>query len=236
MKTHMQELEAYVSKLSDKECYLLRNNLSLMPESLHNSAIGMFLVGKGIISTTTHMELLQRQQEYKHNLSLFDSSPHAVSTHGKNLVIGYMGENLGKPNSKDKYCDYIHTPTGIRINVRTSRAIAKSSMASRALSVNDNIPFAMNINQIKLQNVDIFIIVGLWADVTRFWLLPSHVLANLKDYISTQHTFSAKGKEGQYAITDKNIESIAAYETYHNKIKIHVDDYADKFQSFNTRL
>ena len=68
----------------------------------------------------------------------------------------------------------------------------------------------MNFQQIKPDCCDVFVWIGVWRDVIRYWVLSSDEVANNKYFSTGQHRGNVG--EGQLWIKDTNIEDFKEYE------------------------
>ena len=69
----------------------------------------------------------------------------------------------------------------------------------------------MNFQQIKPGCCDVFVWIGVWRDVIRYWVLSSNEVANDPYYSSGQHRGNVG--EGQLWVKDTNIRHFEQYET-----------------------
>ena len=102
---------------------------------------------------------------------------------------------------------------GIKIEVKASRAVKRKSgdpLIFKALSSDSKFGFDMNFQQIKPKCCDVFVWIGVWRDLIRYWVLSS---AEVQDnpYFSTGQHRGNTG-EGQLWIKESNIEKFNGYE------------------------
>lgn len=101
----------------------------------------------------------------------------------------------------------------IRIEVKASRAVdfdSREALYVKALSSDSKKRFDMNFQQVKPSCCDVFIWVGVWRDVIRYWVLSSNEVANNKYYSTGQHRGNTG--EGQIHLKDDNIGEFLEYE------------------------
>ncbi len=99
---------------------------------------------------------------------------------------------------------------GKKIEVKACRAIDKiirGSLTSKALEFDSTKTFWMNFQQLKFDICDIFIFIGVWTDVIKYWALTNEEVKS-NPYISHQHR---GGVEYQIGITEKNISVFDKY-------------------------
>lgn len=115
------------------------------------------------------------------------------------------------PNYSGQY-DFWYN--GIRIEVKASRAVKRNSgktLIIKALSSDSKYGFDMNFQQIKPDCCDVFVWIGVWRDVIRYWVLSGNEVKNNKYYSKGQHR--GNSGEGQLWIKETNINEFAVYET-----------------------
>ena len=102
---------------------------------------------------------------------------------------------------------------GIRIEVKASRAVKRQSGESliiKALSSDSTSGFDMNFQQIKPDCCDVFVWIGVWRDVIRYWVLSSDEVKSNSYYSVGQHRGNVG--EGQLWLKDTNIKDFNQYE------------------------
>lgn len=102
---------------------------------------------------------------------------------------------------------------GIRIEVKASRAVKRQSGESliiKALSSDSTSGFDMNFQQIKPACCDVFVWIGVWRDVIRYWVLSSADVKSNPYYSAGQHRGNVG--EGQLWLKDTNIKDFNQYE------------------------
>lgn len=102
---------------------------------------------------------------------------------------------------------------GIRIEVKASRAVKRQSGESliiKALSSDSTSGFDMNFQQIKPACCDVFVWIGVWRDVIRYWVLSSAEVESNPYYSVGQHRGNVG--EGQLWLKDTNIKDFNQYE------------------------
>jgi hypothetical protein len=107
----------------------------------------------------------------------------------------------------------------IKIEVKASRAVDFDSdepLYVKALAVDSTKRFDMNFQQVKPACCDVFVWIGVWRDVIRYWVLTSNELASNRYYSTGQHRGNTG--EGQLHLKDDNIHEFSEYETQSNKL------------------
>jgi hypothetical protein len=122
----------------------------------------------------------------------------------KNLDASYDGEYDLRINN-------------IKVEVKACRAIntkKRGDLVSKALRFSSQEPFWMNFQQLKPDNSDAFIFIGVWVDQICYWVLTAQEVRDNK-YISHQHR---GGIEYQIGITDKNLKDFDVYKVSADKV------------------
>lgn len=117
----------------------------------------------------------------------------------------------------------------IKIEVKASRAVdgeSEEPLYVKALSYESNRPFWMNFQQIKPACADVFILIAVWRDVIKYWVISSTEVENNKYYSKGQHRGNVG--EGQLHIKDNNIEEFVQYECNTKELKQTVIDAYEK--------
>lgn len=127
-------------------------------------------------------------------------------------------EGEGSDGSAKREYDLIYQlgNRAIRIEVKASRAVDKSRPnlpyhERLLLSTNKSGLFDMNSQQLKLTIFDILIMIGVWADKIRYWVMTPKEIKNSGLFSSGQHRGN-KGYEGQMHIKTGNIDKFLKYE------------------------
>ena len=175
------------------------------------------LIGYGRIALDDYHEL--RDDYIARNLYLYVFEISAPRNFGEAWAQGHLKEivpELIKPTIKlDKtysgQYDFI-LDEKIRIEVKASRAVdfdSREALYVKALSSDSKKRFDMNFQQVKPGCCDVFIWVGVWRDVIRYWVLSSNEVANNKYYSPGQHR--GNSGEGQIHLNDGNISEFSGY-------------------------
>lgn len=102
----------------------------------------------------------------------------------------------------------------IKIEVKASRAVdfdSREALYVKALSSDSQKRFDMNFQQVKPTCCDVFVWVGVWRDVIRYWVLSSDDVSGNKYYSTGQHRGNMG--EGQIHLKDDNIQQFSTYES-----------------------
>lgn len=185
------------------------------------------LMGYGKISINDYYEL--RDDYIARNMFLYIFQISAPRSFGEAWAQGHLKSlcpELEKPTKKldvDYSGQYDFFLDGkIKIEVKASRAVDFDSdepLYVKALASDSTARFDMNFQQVKPACCDVFIWVGVWRDVIRYWVLSSDEVAQNKYYSTGQHRGNAG--EGQIHLKESNIAEFAVFES---SIRELVDD------------
>ncbi|MFH1881300.1 MAG: hypothetical protein ABIL62_01145 [Planctomycetota bacterium] len=127
-------------------------------------------------------------------------------------------------NQYDLWLDWVdrkNKPHGIRIEIKTSRAVdfekPDEPLYIKALASDSERPFDMNFQQIKPRCADVFLWIGVWRDIIRYWVLTRDEIQNNKYFSKGQHRGNIG--EGQLHLKDDNISEFKQYEILPTDIK-----------------
>ena len=108
---------------------------------------------------------------------------------------------------------------GVRIEVKASRAVdagSREPLYAKALTSDSEKNFRMNFQQIKPALCDVFVWIGVWLDVIRYWVLSSKEVATNPYYSDSQHR--GNFGEGQLHIRKANISDFDKYEVQSDQL------------------
>ena len=184
------------------------------------------LLGAGVLSVDAYCEL--RDEYIARNLYLYIFEISAPRGFGEAWAQGHLKElvpDLVKPTKKldlNYSGQYDFLLDGkIRIEVKASRAVdfeSDEALYVKALAANSNQPFDMNFQQIKPGCCDVFVWVGVWRDVIRYWVLSSDEVAANKHYSAGQHRGNVG--EGQLHVKRDNVAEFSKYEARSNELAV----------------
>ena len=182
------------------------------------------LLGAGVLSLDAYYEL--RDEYIARNLYLYIFEISAPRGFGEAWAQGHLKglvPDLVKPTKKLD-CEYsgqydFRLDGKIRIEVKASRAVDFESdepLYVKALPGDSKRPFDMNFQQIKPGCCDVFVWVGVWRDLIRYWVLSSNEVAANRYYSAGQHRGNVG--EGQLHVKHDNIADFAKYEARSNEL------------------
>jgi hypothetical protein len=216
----LHELENILSKYENQLTKQLKDELSeivkLSVEAYPFNEYELrltFLQEHNIISFISYGEIRKKYISSNIFLDLYGLAPRVFGqvwgeTHivDKNKRFNKAHKSLD-PNYSGEYDIWLE---GIKIEVKASRAINKKirgSLISKALEFESTKTFWMNFQQLKFDICDIFIFIGVWTDIIKYWVLTNEEVKS-NPYISHQHR---GGVEYQIGVTEKNISKFDKY-------------------------
>jgi len=173
----------------------------------------MFLRDRSVLSFREYEELRNKYVSENRYLNLFGLAPRIFGQVWGEQHLMDLDSRFVKPdkridpNFEGQYDLWIN---GVRVEVKAARAIdtkKRGDLVSKALRSDSSQPFWMNFQQIKFDICDVFIFIGVWVNVIRYWVL-SHDDVKANSYLSHQHR---GGVEYQIGITDKNLREFDKY-------------------------
>ena len=224
METLKKHLEKLIKTLSSQQRNKLKNLLddliSVYPFNEYEYIISS-LLGLGKISLDDYLEI--RGEYIARNMYLYIFEISAPRTFGEQWAQGHLKElvpELTKPTKKldKKYSgeyDFLYRLSGkqiIKIEVKASRAVdfnSEEPLYVKALSWKSKKSFCMNFQQVKPKCCDVFVWVGVWRDIIKYWVLPSKTVENNKYYSKGQHRGNIG--EGQLHLKHDNIKEFQKY-------------------------
>ncbi|MCL2847532.1 MAG: hypothetical protein FWE13_02115 [Firmicutes bacterium] len=212
-----QILNEWKKKLTgfDLSIEALSNLYSVYPFNKFEYVIS-HLLATNTISLDDYLELRQNYIARNKFMHLYEIT--APRTFGETWAHQHLNElvqELEVPSKKidpNYQCEYDFYYDGLKIEVKASRAVKRKSggsLVEKALSLDSKSGFDMNFQQIKPRCCDIFIWIGVWSDVIRYWLLTSNEVQSNKYFSKGQHRGNTG--EGQLWIKDTNITEFDKY-------------------------
>jgi hypothetical protein len=177
------------------------------------------LMGYQKISTDEYYEL--RDDYIARNMFMYVFEISAPRGFGEAWAQGHLKEicpELVKPTKKldpaysGQYDFFLDGK--IKVEVKASRAVdfdSREALYVKALSSDSKSRFDMNFQQVKPACCDVFIWVGVWRNVIRYWVLSSDEVAGNKYYSTGQHRGNTG--EGQIHVKDDNVNEFTQYES-----------------------
>lgn len=221
METLLKELHLLINKLPSASSALLSDEVldklySVYPFNRFEYIIS-HLISEKIITINDYLEIRNNYLNRNKFLYIFEIT--APRTFGETWAQRHLNELVPElehptvqkdPEYKGQY-DFWYN--GIRIEVKASRAVDRRSgdtLIMKALSSNSKKGFDMNFQQIKPDCCDVFVWIGVWRDVIRYWVLSSDEVKNNSYFSSKQHRGNVG--EGQLWIKESNIDSFMQYQ------------------------
>lgn len=237
MQTLKHQLDELISQLSTEEETVLRqkldNLMSVYPFNEYEFIISTLLVLKKINLDDYN---LMRDEYIARNMYLHLFEISAPRGFGEIWAQGHLKElvpDLIKPTKKidpnygGQYDFLLNSKIDkfITIEVKASRAVdfeSKEPLYIKALSCDEDKPFDMNFQQVKPKCCDVFVWIGAWRDVIRYWVLSSNEVASNKYYSGGQHRGNVG--EGQLHFNRENVGEFSEFEAQSDKLKQAITD------------
>lgn len=242
METLMYQLKEQIRKLPKGVAAALSEELLDKLESVYPfnrfEYIISHLIAERIISLQDYLEIRNNYLNRNKYLYIFEIT--APRTFGETWAQRHLNElvpELERPSAQkdpeytgqyDFWCD------GIRIEVKASRAVDRRSgdtLIMKALSSDSKKGFDMNFQQIKPNCCDVFVWIGVWSDVIRYWVLSSDEVANNQYFSTGQHRGNVG--EGQLWVKDTNLSEFQQYEVQVPELMIKIREKYSKQKGLN---
>lgn len=236
MEKLKSQLERLIKRLENSRDFRasLEHLKSVYPFNEYEYIISHLLAGDKL-TLDEYLELRDSYIERNLYLHVFEiSSPRRLGDTWAYGQIKLLVSEIKKPNKGldpqyanqqyDLWLDWIdrkNTSHGIRIEMKIARALDDDKPDEpfyvKALSSDSDRPFDMIFEQIKPRFSDVFVWMGVWRDVIKFWVLSSDEVQGNKYYCSKQH----KGNigEGQLHLKHSNITEFQKYEVKPSNVK-----------------
>ena len=209
-----------MNKSDEKACTLceaaLDNLYSVYPFNKFEYVIS-HLLGTKTITLEQYLDMRNNYLERNKYLYVFEIT--APRTFGETWAQRHLNElvpELRRPTTNydpDYSGQYDFWYNGIRIEVKASRAVRRKSgktLIEKALASDSHYGFDMNFQQLKPKCCDVFVWIGVWRDVIRYWVLSSEEVKNNPYYSKGQHR--GNSGEGQLWLKESNIAAFTEYE------------------------
>lgn len=221
MEKLKQQLNELMRKLENAEDFQksLTDLVSIAPFNEFEYVISHLLAEEKLTIDEYHKirsEYIARHSANNRYLHLFEMSGKLFGGWAERHIseIAPSLKRLSKKIQKSYSGDYdLILPPEIRIEVKSSRATdAKSklpALSQKALAFESNEVFDMNFQQIKPRCCDVFILLAVWRDVIKYWVIASHEIENNRRYSGKQHRGNTG--EGQMHLKPNNIREFDDY-------------------------
>ena len=214
MKFLQDKLQKVIAKSNQKK--LLEEKLSIGDFEF----VFVTLFDEKLITYADYLNFRSEHSKRNQNLAVIKiTAPRTFGKWGEDHIASLIPEL--KPasgmKSNGEFDLYFQKPKGIvKIEVKAGRAIDrtndKAPYHERALISTDTSGlFDMNFQQMKPTCFDAVIMIGVWADKFKYWLMTSAEM-KVNKYFSTGQHRGNKGYEGQIHIKTENIADFAKFE------------------------
>jgi hypothetical protein len=218
MEKLIAELNNYMAKLESKENLTEESPGglgSVYPFNRFEYRISR-LLSEQVMTFEDYCTLRREYLERNKYLSVFEIT--APRTFGENWAQEHLYKLVPELQRPSKNLDpdysgqYDFWFNGIRIEVKASRAVKRSSggsLISKALSSDSPDRFDMNFQQIKPGCCDVFVWIAVWRDIIRYWVLSSDEVKGNPYFSAGQHRGNTG--EGQLWLKESNIAAFNRY-------------------------
>lgn len=215
MKYLKEQLKKLVAKSANEKELLTKL------ESGDIEFVMVTLVHEGVLSYDEYKKLRSDFEKRNKNLDIIRiTSPRAfgeswAETHITE-VVPELQSTKGTEAKGEYDVFYKNGKKTAKLEVKASRAADRTlhhvPYHERALiSTDKDGLFDMNFQQMKPTCFDAVIMIGVWADKIRYWLMTSDEIKNNKYFSTGQHRGN-KGYEGQIHIKTENIDDFKKFE------------------------
>ncbi len=235
-----QKLNKLIEELSEDKKEVIKNRLydlvSVYPFNEYEYLISL-LMGFRKITLDDYYEIRDEYISRNMYLYLFEiAAPRGFGERWAQGQLMSLEPDFLKPTKKldEEYNGQYdialpYKDSLIKIEVKASRAVDGKSdepLYVKALSYESNRSFWMNFQQIKPACADIFILIAVWRDVIKYWVISSIEVENNKYYSKGQHRGNIG--EGQLHIKDDNIQEFEQYLCRPNELRQTVIDVYER--------
>lgn len=223
---HLQrEIDSLLARLPNEQEVRERLNslVSVYPFNEYEYLISV-LLASGVLSIDAYHELRDSYAARNPYLYVFEiSAPRKFGDSWAQDQLMSLIPVLQKPSKSvdpeysGQYDFYLD---GIRVEVKASRAVdsgAKGPLYIRALASDSRKGFLMNFQQLKPYCCDVFVWMGVWTDIIRYWVLASREVETNRYFSKGQHRGNTG--EGQLHVRDDNVQDLAVYEVLPNDLE-----------------
>jgi len=225
MEIFQAELDRLIATLPDAEGFRARLEtlFSVYPFNEFEYIIATLLTANKL----TYDEYIELRDSYiARNMFLYVFEISAPRGFGEAWAQGHLKglvPELEKPSKKLDVSysgEYDFMLDGkIKIEVKASRAVdfdREDPLYVKALASDSTKRFDMNLQQVKPACCNVFVWIGVWRDVIRYWVLASKEMTANRYYSTGQHRGNTG--EGQLHLKDDNIREFAKYEIRSDKL------------------
>lgn len=214
----MKFLENKLQKViaSSKQKSLLEEKLSVGDFEF----VFITLLDEKLITYADYLNFRSEHSKRNQNLAVIKiTAPRTFGKWGEDHIASLIPElkpASGMKSNGEFDLFYPKTKKIVKIEVKAGRAIDrtndKAPYHERALISTDTSGlFDMNFQQMKPTCFDAVIMIGVWADKFRYWLMTSAQMKANKYFSTGQHRGN-KGYEGQIHIKTENISDFTKFE------------------------
>ena len=219
LQAHLNELLARLDNESEVKARL-ETLVSVYPFNEFEYIIST-LLSTGVLSLQSYQEIRIEYISRNKNRSLYEiSSPTGFGITWAQEHIQELVPQLTKPPKGARHFDFV-LDGSIRLEVKASRAVAyktKGKLYEKALTSGSPKQFDMNFQQMKPRHCEVFLWIGVWLDVIRYWVLSSEDVESNRYYSAGQHEGNVG--EGQLHMNRDNLPEFKKYEAQPSELAV----------------
>lgn len=225
MEKLQSELDSLIATLSNVNAFResLENLVSVYPFNEYEYIIATLLAADKL----THDEYIELRDSYiARNMFLYIFEISAPRGFGEAWAQGNLKQLVPELQKPSKQLDRSYSGEydflldgKIKIEVKASRAVdfdSNEPLYVKALASDSKKRFDMNFQQVKPACCDVFVWIGVWRDLIRYWVLASKEMESNRFYSTGQHRGNIG--EGQLHLKDDNISVFAKFEAKSNQL------------------
>jgi hypothetical protein len=146
-----------------------------------------YLIDRGIVTFEEYKDIRERYYDVNPYLPLFDLDNTLFGRRWAEKHLRSLDSRIKKSNHK-RYDSYILLDNAkiIRIESKASRAANREkakdgNLVEKAARFYSSEDYTTSFDHIKLQYADVFVLVGVWSDVMKYWVIPSESFLTLEN-------------------------------------------------------
>jgi len=167
------------------------NGRKLYPFNIYTDAF-VYLVDRGILSWEKYEKIKRAYEAFNINLHLFELDNTAFGGWGEQYLRD-VNSNIkpiekGNKNNRGKrrYDNYLRIEhSEYKLESKTSRAINRGkvqggNLVENAAFFNTGENYTTDLDHLKLDHADVFVLTVVWVDLMKHWVIPSGDLDGMK--------------------------------------------------------
>jgi hypothetical protein len=187
------------------------------PCSSHDLMVAI-LVERGALRVREYLEMREAHARACPNLHLYQiTAPRAFGDGWGQAHLEEIAPSLVRPTREldpgfaGQY-DRIHRDAGVRVELKATRVVedVPGNLPDKALASDTNVPYMLHFKQLKPGCCDAFVLIAVYLDRIRYWVVPAGAMAASPCYNDRLHRNGAGS--GQVQLPSRNLALLAPYE------------------------